>query len=75
MSNEVERDPEQQKQEQGKHDPTGSVNPSDKKTNPSPGNQSQSNPPQDISKKNPSQGGDSQHQGQQKPEDEKRRAS
>jgi hypothetical protein len=75
MSNEVERDPEQQKREQGRHDPTGSVNPTDKKTNPSPGNQSQSNPPQDISKKNPSQGSDSQQQGQQKPDDEKRRAS
>jgi hypothetical protein len=70
MSNEVEKDPEQQKHEQGKHDPTGSVNPSDKR-----GNQSQSNPTQDVSKKNPSQGSDSQHQGQQKPEDEKRRAS
>jgi hypothetical protein len=71
MSNEAEKDPKQQKQQ----DPTGSVNPSDKKTNPSPGNQSQSNPPQDISRKNPSHDSDSEHQGQQKPEDEKRRAS
>jgi hypothetical protein len=71
MSNEAEKDPKQQTQQQ---DPTGSVNPSDKKTNPSPGNQS-SNRPQDISKKNPSQGSDPQHQGQEKPEDEKRRAS
>jgi hypothetical protein len=69
MSNEAEKDPKQQKQQ----DPTGSVNPSEKKTNPSPGNQS--NPPQDISRKNPSQDSDSERQGQQKPEDEKRRAS
>jgi hypothetical protein len=41
---------------------------------PSPGNQS-SNRPQDISKKNPSQDSDAEHQGQEKPEDEKRRAS
>ena len=74
MSNEAERDPQQQKQ-QGKPAPTGSVNPSDTKTNPSQGNQSQSNRPQDISKKNPSQDSDAQHQGQEKPEDEKRRAS
>jgi hypothetical protein len=70
MSNEAEKDSKQQKQQ----DPTGSVNPSDKKTNPSPGNQSNP-PPQDISRKNPSQDSDSEHQGQQKPEDEKRRAS
>ena len=31
MSNEAERDP---KQQQGKHDPAGPVNPSDTKTNP-----------------------------------------
>jgi hypothetical protein len=74
MSNEAERDPQQQKQQRGKQDPTGSVTHSDTKTNPSPRNQSQRNP-QDISKKNPSQDGDSQHKGQEKPEDEKRRAS
>ena len=55
MGNESEKNPHQQKQQQGQQDPTGSVNTSDTKTNPSPGNQSQSNPPQDISKKNPSQ--------------------
>ena len=75
MSNEAEKNPEQQKQQQGQPDRTRSVNPSDTKTNPSPENQRQSNPPQDISKKNPSQGTDSQHKGQKKPEDEKRRAS
>jgi hypothetical protein len=73
MSSEAERDPTHQKPSQ--QDPAGSVNPSDRKTNPSPGNQSQSDPPRDISKKNPSQGSDSQHQGQEKPGDEKRRAS
>jgi len=75
MSNEAEKNPQQQKKQQGQPDRTGSVNPSDTKTNPSPGNQSQSNPPQDISKKNPSQDSDSQHKGQEKPEGEKRRAS
>jgi hypothetical protein len=70
MSNETESDP---KQQQGKQDPTGSVNTSDKKTNPTPENQG--NRPQDISKKNPAQGSDPQHPGQEKPEDEKRRAS
>jgi hypothetical protein len=75
MSNEAERDPQQPKQQQDKHDPTGSVNTSDTKTNPSPENQGQGNRPQDISKKNPSQGSDPQPQGQEKPEDEKRRAS
>jgi hypothetical protein len=74
MSNEAEKDPKQEKQQQGQQNPTGSVNPSDTKTNPSPGNQS-SNRPQDISKKNPSQDSDPQHQDQEKPEDEKRRAS
>jgi hypothetical protein len=68
MSNETESDPKQQV----KQDPTGSVN-TDKKTNPSTENQG--NRPQDISKKNPSQGSDPQHQGQEKPKDEKRRAS
>jgi hypothetical protein len=63
MSNEAEKNPQQA----GQPDPTGSANPS-------PGNQSQNNPPQDISKKTPSQ--DSDSRGQQKPqEDEKRRAS
>jgi hypothetical protein len=71
MSNETERDP---KQQQGKHDPAGLPNTSDTKTNPSPGNQSQGRHPEDISKKNPSQGSDSQH-GQEKPGDQKRRAS
>jgi hypothetical protein len=71
MSNEAEKDPKQQKEQQ---DPIGSANPSDTKTNPSPGNQS-GNRPQDISRKNPSQDSDPQHQGQEKPEDEKRRAS
>jgi hypothetical protein len=71
MSNQTERDP---KQQQGKNDPDGPVNPSDTKTNPSPGNQSQGRHPEDISKKNPSQDSDSQH-GQEKPEDRKRRAS
>jgi hypothetical protein len=71
MSNESERDPQQQ----GKQDPTGKVNTSDGKTNPSPENQGQGNRPQDISKKNPPQGSDPQHKGQEKPEDEKRRAS
>ena len=66
MSNETESDPKQQ----GKQDPTGSVN-TDKKTS----TENQGNRPQDISKKNPSQGSDPQHQGQQKSEDEKRRAS
>jgi hypothetical protein len=75
MNNETGRDPQQQKQQQGKHLPTESGNTSDTKTNPLPGNPSHNNP-QDISKKNPSQdSGDSQHKGQQKPEDEKRRAS
>lgn len=75
MSNEAERDPQQEKQQQGQHDPTGSVDSSDKKTDPSQRNPNQSNPPQDISKKNPSQDSDSQHKDQEKPEDEKRRAS
>jgi hypothetical protein len=71
MSNETESDPKQQ----GKQDPTGKVNTSDTKTNPSPENQSQGNRPQDISKKNPPKNSDIQPQGQEKPEDEKRRAS
>jgi hypothetical protein len=64
MSNEAEKDPQQQKPQQGQQDPVGSANPSQG-----------SNRPQDISKKNPSQDSDSQHKGQEKPEDEKRRAS
>jgi hypothetical protein len=75
MSNEAGKDPRQQKQQQGQQDPTGAANTPDTKTNPSPGNQGQSNRPQDSSKKNPSQDSNPQHQGQQKPEDEKRRAS
>jgi hypothetical protein len=70
MSNEAERDPKQQV----KHDPAGPVNTSNTKSNPSPGNQSQGRHPEDMSKKNPSQGSGSQH-GQEKPEDQKRRAS
>jgi hypothetical protein len=73
MSDETETDPQQQKQQQGKHDPMRSVNPSDTKPIPSPGNQS--NPPQDISKRNPSQDSNSQREGQEKPEDQKRRVS
>ncbi len=68
MSDEIEN-PQQQKPQPG-----GSVNAPDTKTNPSPENQGQGNRPQDISKKNPSQGSDPQR-GQEKPEDEKRRAS
>ena len=75
MTNEAEKDPKQQKQQPGQQAPTGSVNTPDTKTNPSPGNQGQSNRPQDMSKKNPSQDSDPQHKGQEKPEDEKRRAS
>jgi hypothetical protein len=70
MSNEPEKNPEQQKPEPG-----GSVNAPDTKATPSPENQAQGNRPQDISKKTPSQGGDPQHEGQEQPEDEKRRAS
>jgi hypothetical protein len=75
MSNEAEKDPKQQQQQQGQQNPTGAVNTPDTKTNPSPGNQGQSNRPQDSSKKNPTQDSDPKHQGQEKPEDEKRRAS
>jgi hypothetical protein len=74
MSNEAETDPQQPRQQHVQQDPPGSVKTSDTKSNPPPGKQSQSNP-QDISKKNPSQDSDSQHKDQQKPEDEKRRAS
>ena len=70
MTNETEKNPEQQKPQPG-----GSVNAPDTKTNPSPENQGQGNRPQDISKKNSSQGSDPQRQDQEKPEDEKRRAS
>jgi hypothetical protein len=58
MNNEAKTNPQQPKQQQGKHDPTRSVNPSDTKTNPSLENQSPGNRPQDISKKNPSQDSD-----------------
>jgi hypothetical protein len=54
MTNEAEKNPEQQKQQ-------GS---STSKADPSQGKQSQSNPPQDISKKNPSQDNNSQHKDQ-----------
>jgi hypothetical protein len=62
------------KQEKGTRNPTGSGDISDAKGNSSPTKESH-NPPQDISKKSPPQGTDSQHQGQQKTEDEKRVAS
>jgi hypothetical protein len=63
------------KQEQGTRNSTGSVDTSDSKGNSLPTKESQNNPPHDISKKNPPQGTDSQHQGQQKTEGEKRRTS
>jgi hypothetical protein len=68
------------KHEQGTQNPTGSVDTSDKNGNSlakkeSPNNHPRNIPPQDISKKSPPQGTDSQDQGQQKIEDEKRRAS
>lgn len=56
-----------------KQNPSGSANPSDTRTDPSQRNQN--NSPQDISKKNPSQESDSPNKGQEKPEDQKRRAS
>jgi len=56
-----------------KQNPSGSANPSDKNTDPSQKNQN--NPAQDVSKKNPSQEGDSPNRGQEKLEDQKRRAS
>jgi hypothetical protein len=83
MRHTIEAEPKSRKQKrsdmnneiENKPNPTGSVNPTDTKTSDSPADQGQGNPPQDISKKNPSQGRDSQHGGQEKPEDEKRRAS
>jgi hypothetical protein len=69
MSNEAENNLQQQKPQPG-----GSVNAPDTKTNPSQENQNENNP-QDISKKAPSQDSDSPHKGQEKPTDEKRRAS
>jgi hypothetical protein len=66
MTNEAEKNPQQQKQQQGSN--ASNVDPSQ-------GNQGHSNPELDISKKNPSQDSDSRHKCQQKPEDEKRRAS
>jgi hypothetical protein len=73
MNNETEK--VRSKQEQGTQNPTGSVDISDTKGNSLPTKESHNSPPQDISKKNPPQGTDSQEQGQQKTEDEKRRAS
>jgi hypothetical protein len=69
MTNETEKNPQQQKPQPG-----GSVNAPDTKTNPSEENQNQ-NSPQEISKKTPSQDSDSTHKGQETPTDEKRRAS
>jgi hypothetical protein len=73
MNNETEK--LRGKKEQGTQDPTGSVDISNKKGGALPTKESQSNPPQDISKKNPPQGTNSHDQDQQKIEDEKRRAS
>jgi hypothetical protein len=76
MSHEAENNPHPPKQQQGQQDPTGSVNTTpNTNTNPPHENQSQVNRPQDMSKKNPSQASDAQNKGQQRPEDEKRRAS
>jgi hypothetical protein len=71
MSNEAkaERDPQQQ----DKTASTGSVSTADTKTNPVQENQG--NRAQDIAKKEPMQHTDPQHKGQEKSEDEKRRAS
>ena len=69
MSNEAENNPQQQKPQPG-----GSVHAPDTKADPSEENQNQNNPPE-ISKKTPSQDSDSQHKGQEEPEDQKRRAS
>jgi hypothetical protein len=69
MTNETEKTSQQQKPQPG-----GSVDAPDKKANPSQGNRNQGDP-RKISKKTPSQDSDSSHKGQQKPEDEKRRAS
>ncbi|MGA8617366.1 MAG: hypothetical protein WB660_02445 [Candidatus Sulfotelmatobacter sp.] len=55
MTNETEKNPEQPKQQQGSNS---------LKADPSQGNQSQSNPQQDISKKNPSQDSNPQHKDQ-----------
>ena len=68
MSDEIEN-PQQQKPQPG-----GSVNAPDTKTDPLPGNPNQSNP-REISKKTPSQDSDSPYKDQEKPADEKRRAS
>jgi hypothetical protein len=67
-----EKGPEQKPQ------PEGSANTPDTKTNPSPENHGQGNRPQyisNISNKNSYEGGDPKHPDQEKPEDEKRRAS
>jgi hypothetical protein len=71
MNNETETNPQQQDPQ----DPSGSVNTSDSKNNPSHRNQGQIFHPPDVPKKNPSQDSDSQHKSEQKPQDEKRRAS
>jgi hypothetical protein len=55
MTNEAEKTPEEQNQQQGSNT---------SKADPSQGNRSQSNPPRDISKKNPSQDGNPQHKDQ-----------
>jgi hypothetical protein len=55
MTNEAEKNPEQQKQQQGSNT---------SKADPSQGNRNQSSPQQDISKKNPSQDSNSQHKDQ-----------
>ena len=68
MTDETEKTSQQQKPQPG-----GSVGAPDKKADPSQGNQNHN--PQETSKKTPSQDSDSPHKGQQKPEDEKRRAS
>ena len=76
MSHEAEKNPQPPKQQQGQQEITDSVNTTpNTNTNPPHQNQSQVNRPQDVSKKNPAQECDPQHKGQQKPEEEKRRAS
>jgi hypothetical protein len=69
----IETEELRNQQEQGTRNPTGSGDISDRKSNSSPIKENK--PPRDISKKNPPQGTDSQSQGQQRIEDEKRRAS
>jgi hypothetical protein len=55
MTNEAEKTPEQQKQQQGSNT---------SKADPSQENRSESNPQQDISKKNPSKDSNPQHKDQ-----------